>query len=455
MSVARNVGRRGALGLAFWLLATPVAALDELYDEATLNYWAGITPADIRGVYRESLLPALEPDERRGLAGVELHFPLRCPLPGVEPFCYYQQTLADGSRQVVMSVTSLRLFGDLALATAWLQLEGYAIETPSQYLTMLRHRQRDAYPGGRYPLPLEVLGVPEDVREREAVMDLYGKLYTSSLVFVLLHELGHALYRHPGYGPETSREAARRHEAEADDFALEVMARLAYPPLGMAFFFTLMAHWEPNRWHFADEAAYRAHLAEATHPLTSDRLRGLASALAERSAAFARAEPDPVGMRAGLLDAAGELRRLAAFMDDPDIQEGILRLGRSTDPAALGPRRSGELVIGDAQGAGGTAQGHYDGTFQGELGDASGSLPVLVRLERRGDRVTGTFSYGLGGGQLEGEVVEGRLHFVWTLGMDRGLGVFEAEAEGARLRGRWGREDSAEDGGYWELRRQE
>jgi hypothetical protein len=452
-------GRGALLGLALWLLAAPVLALQSLYDEATLTHWAAITPADIRGVYRESLLPALEPEERQRLADVTLVFPLRCPLPEAEPFCYYQQTLADGRRQVVMSVTSLRLFGDLALATAWLQLEGLSIETPTQYLTMLRHRERDTFPGGRYPLPLETLGIPEDVRDHDAVMDLYGKLYTSSLVFVLLHELGHALHRHPGYGPEVSREAARRHEAEADDFALEVMARLAYPPLGMAFFFTLMAHWEPNRWHFADEAAYRAYLDQATHPLTSDRLRGLASALGEYRDAFARAEPDPAAMQTALQGAAEEIRRLAAFMDDPEIQEGILRLGRATEPTALGPRRQGELVVPGGGGAASTAPAdparHYAGTFQGELGDASGSLSVLVRLERQGDRVSGIFSYGLGVGHLEGEVAEGQLHFVWRLGAERGQGRFEALDAGARLSGHWGWEQSAEDGGWWELWRQE
>ncbi|MGM1052691.1 MAG: hypothetical protein ACQEXO_09880 [Pseudomonadota bacterium] len=454
-----NRGRGTVLALMLWLGAVPVSALERLYDDATLSHWAAITPEDIRGVFRESLLPALEPEERQRLADVTLVFPPRCPLPALEPFCYYQQTLADGRRQVVMSVTSLRLFGDLALATAWLQLEGLSIETPPQYLTMLRHRQREAFSGGRYPLPLEVLGIPDDVREQVAVMDLYGKLYTSALVFVLLHELGHALHRHPGYGPEVSRETARGHEAEADDFALAVMARLAYPPLGMAFFFTLMAHWEANRWHFADEAAYRVYLDEATHPLTSDRLRGLAAALVEYLEAFARAEPDPVGMRTALKGAAEEIRRLATFMDDPEVQAGILRLGRATDPSALGPRRQGERFMSGGIGAAPVASAdlarHYVGTFRGELGDASASLPVLVQLERHGDRVSGAFSYGLGVGQLEGEVIEGRLHFVWSLGADRGQGRFEALDAGARLSGQWGWERSAEDGGRWELWRQE
>ena len=443
-----KAGWRVGLILSCWLLAPPAVAMTTLYDDATLAYWARITPEDIRRVHDEDLSPAFEPGERERLMDVELLFPLRCPLPEGEPFCYYQQTLADDRRQVVMSVTSLRLFGDLALAMAWLQLEGLSIETPAQYLAMLRHRRPESFPGGRYPLPLAALGVPDDVRERAEVMELYGKIFTSSVVFVLLHELGHALHRHPGYGPEVSREAARRHEAEADEFALDVMARLAYPPLGMSVFFTLLAHWEPNRWHYADEAAYRAHLAEATHPLTSDRLRGLAAALAQRRDAFARAEPDFVAARERVAGVADEIGRLAGFLDDRDIQEGIVRLGRATEPATLQPRREGELVIDSAAPAAGQP---FAGTFQGMLGDASGGLPVWLVLERQGDRVQGVFTYGLGLGHLEGEVQAGRLHFGWRLGLEGGLGVLEAAADDGRLHGNWGRERSADDGGYWEL----
>ena len=172
--------RRFAACLALCLPASGATGGGELYDDATLAYWATVTPADIRAVLDENLLPAMAPDERRRLDDVLLRFPLRCPVADQEPFCYYQRGLADGRHEVVMSVASLRLFGDLALATAWLQLEGFSIETPARYLTLLRYRRPGAFAGGRFPLPLPALGVPESVRDREDVMALYGKLYTSS-----------------------------------------------------------------------------------------------------------------------------------------------------------------------------------------------------------------------------------------------------------------------------------
>ncbi|MFC3282740.1 M48 family metalloprotease [Litchfieldella rifensis] len=435
------------LGAWLLLMAFPAAAQLRLYDDDLLNHWAAITPADIRALYAEDIRPALSAEERRRLDDVELAFPLRCPLIASEPFCYYLVTSSEGQRRVVMSVASLRAFGDLALAMAWLQLTDHAIDTPSQYLAMLRHRRAEEFPGGRYPAPLAVLGIPEDVREQPEVMALYGKIYTSSLVFVLLHELGHALHRHPGYGPEVSREQTRHNEAEADAFALEVMARLAYPPLGMSVFFTLMAHWEPNRWHFTDEASHRAYLEAATHPLTAERLRQLAAALAERDDDFARAEPDFAAARARVAAVATEIDRLAGFMDDRDIQEGIVRTGRATGEAMLKPRKVGELAIEHSVSAAGRP---FEGEFEGVLRDSSGELPVLLALERHGDLVQGFFTYGLGLGQLRGEVRDGRLHYGWTLGADQGQGVFEASPDGQRLDGTWGLERSSDDGGTWE-----
>ena len=255
---------------------------------------------------------------------------------------------------------------------------------------------------------------------------------------------------HPGYGPGVSRDAARDNEGEADAFALDVMARLAYPPLGMSLFFTLMAHWEPNRWHFADEAAYHAHLAAATHPLTSDRLRRLAAALRARADDFARADPDALAARERMRGVGGELDDLADFMDDEDVQAGIVHLGRAADPAILRPRHAGELAIDRAALP---AAGRFAGTFEGHVGDGAATLAVLLVLERHGDRVQGLFTYGLGLGELEGEVRQGRLHYAWSLGLDQGLGVMDASEDGRRLRGHWGRETSADDGGRWTLQR--
>ncbi len=442
-----------ALALALLVaLAVPVgvAGIDAVYTDAVLRYWAQITPEDIGSIRDREIRRVLTPEERARLDPVVLRFPLRCPLPDTEPFCFYAHRLDDGTPAITFSVASLRLFGDLALAQAWLQLTGHAIDTPINYLSMAKHRDPGEFPGGRYPPPLETLGIPDAARNDAAVMDLYGKLHTSAMVFVLLHELGHHLHRHPGYGPGVSRAQTRANEARADEFALDVMARLGYPPLGTVNLYMLMAHWAPNRWDFPDETAYAAHLATATHPLTSDRLRALAGALERAAPEFARMEPDYTGALVRLQGVAGDIAGLGSFLDDPDIQQGIALTGAATTPAALKPRRQGELPL-DAEAPEGEAPFH--GEFIGEISDASGSLPTVLVLRRRGERVTGEYSYGIGVGRIDGEVLGGQLHFGWELGADWGSGILESSADGHRLQGAWGYGTSAENGGRWVNRR--
>lgn len=433
-----------------WLaLVGPAQAGDVsgLYDDRLLRYWGSITPADIQAVYQRDIRRVLTVEERTRLEGLELLFPLRCADGRLEPFCYITHALPDGRPAISLSITSLRLFGDLALAIAWLQLQGYAIDTPVNYLTMLKYQEPDEFPGGRFPPPLDALGIPDDVRDDAEVMGLFGKIYTSAIVFVLLHELGHVLYGHAGYGPDVPRAQAQANEAAADAFALDVLARLAYPPLGMVYLFTLMAHWEPNRWNFDSEAAYQTHLNNATHPLTADRLRGLARSVVEKASDFARAEPDYAAALTRMHSVGAEIERLADFMEDRDVQEGIIRIGRATHLASLKPRQPGELPL---QTPAESDNISFNGEFRGEMSDASGSLPVTVVLQRHGDQVVGQYSYGMGIGKIVGEIRDGQLYFGWQMGADRGSGKFVSDQGGDRISGTWGYGSSDDNGGRWE-----
>ena len=49
---------------------------------------------------------------------------------------------------VTMSAASLKFFDDFCVAIAWLQANGYSIETASDYVSMLKYRTRAAV-GGR------------------------------------------------------------------------------------------------------------------------------------------------------------------------------------------------------------------------------------------------------------------------------------------------------------------
>lgn len=56
------------------------------------------------------------------VSGVSLRFPLK--VPGHEPFAFYAER--DG---ITLTVASIKMLDDLAVALAWLQLHGFAADT--------------------------------------------------------------------------------------------------------------------------------------------------------------------------------------------------------------------------------------------------------------------------------------------------------------------------------------
>lgn len=58
---------------------------------------------------------------------------------------------------------------------------------------------------------------------------------------MLARKLGHVLYQHPGYDG-LERSETRRNEAQADAFALDIVARVGEPPMGMVPVFMLTAY---------------------------------------------------------------------------------------------------------------------------------------------------------------------------------------------------------------------
>jgi hypothetical protein len=110
------------------------------------------------------------------------------------------------------------------------------------------------------------------------------------------------------------------------------------------------------------------------------------------------------------------LRALGELMDDPDIRTGFAAAGLSTDIAALAPRRSGEMPRAGVTSAfaspGTTAfQGRYVG--QSLQFSEPTPFPIEVELQRRGDRVEGRYSFGIGIGTLSGRASGEVLNFEW------------------------------------------
>ena len=119
-------------------------------------------------------LPKLTVEERRRLQGLDVQFPLRGPERQL--FEYF----AAAPAKVVLPVMSIRFLADLSVAYAWLQSQGYTLETVTDYVSMLKY-QPPARFGGRYPDPRAALQILAERRRRSSVDLISGKILNESL----------------------------------------------------------------------------------------------------------------------------------------------------------------------------------------------------------------------------------------------------------------------------------
>jgi hypothetical protein len=300
----------------------------ELYPEQALTGDQPRFEQRLGQIYQHGLWDFLDGPGKQALADVGLRF----PLVGAHrhPFDFYAGA-ERGRPTIWLPVLSLKVIEDLSIAWAWRQLHGYGLEPFDEYVAMLKYRAPRDFRGGRYPDPLSALGVPAEIWEQEpAVDDLALRLRNSAWAFVLAHEMGHLRHRHPGNAavdPATSQ----RHEREADQFALDLLARSGTIPMGAVLWFQATVGFFPNRADFATDAAFLAwQQSEATHPVNPERLRSLALAL-ERAAGDSL---DP-GHAEVLRFIAARLAVIGDTLAEPDMQRLIARDAVHGDPEDL------------------------------------------------------------------------------------------------------------------------
>jgi hypothetical protein len=298
----------------------------------------------IGDLYR-NIASLLTGQERRALAGVRIELPLIGAQSGTPLDFYTMGQVGRGT--VFMPVFSLLFLEDLATAFAWLQRHDYSLATVEEYLTMLRYKKASDFPGGRYPPPLKALHIPLDAISDEQVKTLALALRNEAYAFVLLHELGHVLYRHARYAG-ISRELTRTHEAEADRFALTVLERANTIPMGMILWFTMQVTATPSQGQLMAERIVKSDPAWqtyvktwATQPLTMERLSAIAFSLNDWAG-----RAGPGSQRDVLAYIAERLAHMAEGSNDPELQGCMAVVAHRADPATLVPRRSGAAVGG-------------------------------------------------------------------------------------------------------------
>lgn len=443
------------------MLMIPLASfgkdLSTMYDSPILEVKKVKYSANIAWNFENVILAKLKPEERAAVGNVRLRFPLTAEGRATgDPFAFY----ASAPPPIVsMPILSVKFLDDLSIAFSWLEVKGFTTETVVDYLAMLKYKNSNAFPGGRYPAPLAALQIPENALKDPKVDDLSQKILKSAIVWIMAHELAHIYYRHPGYTGAV--EASQANEKQADRFATEIMRRIGVPPIGMSFFFLFVAHYDSHRGDFSSEKEWKEYLLKvSTHPLTTERLQALTSDLEARAEDFTKTEPDRRASLQRVRYASQIAARAAKLISDPEMQKSMRSKGLSTDLDTLAPRKQGELPQLPGKGTkSGKEEVAFDGSYAATYGHIlkdgrKEDLAARVTLTRRNNTVYGTYSFGMGGGTIEGAVQNEKLYFEWGWGDARGKGVLTPSGDATAFHGTWGYGMSRDGGGTWSGRKQ-
>ena len=418
--------------------------VSRLYPEKKLQADAARWSEQIQAEYRDTILPQLTDEERSALGTVKIEVPLSGP--NGDPFSFYN----DDKGTIYLPALSLRFFSDLCVANAWLNAHGYDGTTVRDYVGVLL-REATLSPGAPLPAVFRTLDIPDNAREESAVANRVDRNFGNTIVFLLAHELGHALKKHDTHSRDPVQK--RRQEIEADAFAIEVMRRIGQVPLGVEFWFDVerIGHVQGIRRvtsaRFPTEAEWQKYLAGLDHPVTSERLDALATAVEKAPDSFARNQADQARwtrnskifaqyMRLGAPSAAIGAARVAEYERVRDLHLEDLK-----------PRKAAFTMPGSDQ------EPAFNGLFAVRRTAAEGGQDRMdLLLLRMGDDVTGGYSNGKIDGFIQGDIRNGVLHFTWREGNANGHGV--AQAQGETLRGTWGLGESEQGAGEFSAERQ-
>jgi hypothetical protein len=420
--------------------------ISKLYPEKKLQADSARWREQIQAEYRDTILPQLTDEERNALGTVKIEVPLVGR--NGDPFSFY----TDNKGTIYLPALSLRFFSDLCVANAWLNAHEYEGTTVRDYVGVLL-REATLSPGAPLPPVFRTLGVPDNAREESAVSNRADRNFGNTVVFLLAHELGHALKKHDTQLRDPVQK--RNQEIEADAFAIEVMRRIGQVPLGVEFWFDVerIGHLQGMRrlvakQRFPAEAEWQKYLASFDHPVTNERLDALADVIEKGSDAFARNQANQAEWSARFKMWAQSFRLAAPpWTTSPIGRTAEYERVRDLHVEDLKPRKTLLATLGSEH------EPDYSGLFAMRRTAADGRQDRMdLLLLRFGNDVNGGYSNGKVDGFIEGEIRDGALHFTWREGNATGKGV--AQAQGETLRGTWGVGESEKGAGEFNGERQ-
>jgi hypothetical protein len=396
--------------------------VSRLYPREKLEADASRWSEQIRAEYRETIFPQLTDAERAALSTIKIEVPVSGPKG--DPFEFY----TDGST-IYLPALSLRFYSDLCVSNAWLNAHGYDGTTVRDYVGWLF---RQAAASSRAPLPpvFRTLGVSDNAREEAGVANRADRNFGNTILFLLAHELGHVLKKHRTDLHDPVQKRAQ--EIEADQFAIEIMRRIAQVPLGLEFWFDVerIRHVAPTK--FPTETEWQKYLASLDHPVTTERLEALTVAIEKAPDSFARNQTDQRLWTERWKNFA-QYFRLAAppWTTNPVGRMAEYSRVRDLHAEDLRPRKAAFTIPGAEQ------EPEFNGLFAVRRTAANGAQDTIdLLLLRIGDEVMGGYSNVTTDGFIEGKIADRVLRFTWHEGALNGRGV--AESRGETLHGTWG-----------------
>ena len=420
--------------------------VSKLYPEKKLQADSARWSEQIQAEYRETILPQLTNEERSALGAVKIKVPLSGP--GGDPFSFY----TDDKGTIYLPALSLRFFCDLCTANAWLNAHGYDGTAVRDYVGVLL-REATLSPSAPLPPVFRTLGVPDNAREETAVANRVDRNFGNTIVFLLAHELGHALKKHDTHLRDPVQK--RKQEIEADAFAIEIMRRIGQVPLGIEFWFDVerIGHVQGMRrlvatQRFPTEAEWQKYLATFDHPVTNERLEALAGVIEKDSDSFARNQANQAEWSARFKMWAQSFRIAAPpWTTSPTGRTAEYERVRDLRLEDLKPRKTAFAIPGTEQGSDFTGLFAVRRTAKDGVQDS-----VDLLLLRMGKDVNGGYSNGKVNGFIEGDIRDSVLHFTWREGNASGHGV--AQIDGETLRGTWGAGEAEQGAGEFSGLRQ-
>ncbi len=437
-----------------------------LYDQRMLMDWKSKVEYALPYNLNEKIIGELRGEEPKMVQRVQLV--LNKTEQWNEPFsCYVKYSLEpNGSiSHIHISLTTLRFWQDICLAHAWLVTNNYSLETIGAYMSMMKYRVTEDgdNPKGQYTPPLEALKIPSNAFDSPGVTDLYDKLFNSSIMFIMAHEIGHIRYRHKhaerrktetkAQYQKRKYEKSRKDETEADEFALELMRRIKMPPMGMLYFFSTYAHFVKTRSDFRNEKEYYEYLMNQTHPLEGNRIIALGEGMKLRAKDFAQIQDNPTLFLKVFEDIGSKIIEIGKNLNSPSIQIAMTLQGKSTKLQALAPRSSEQSAV-KAYGVPSQNPNYvFNGIYSGNITDKSGSAEVNLVLFQNDKSVRGIFTQGIGVAYIDGCVKGDLFEFDWEWYNYKGKGIFKNTNKGERLTGKWGTNGSKTNRGKWNISR--